>query len=344
MTTKFKSLIGTVVILAVVAIGGVAWLSMDIYQFSHTPAGTAPDLLEFAITPGESLESICNRLKQSGLITDTRRFRFLARLTGEDKRLQAGEYRLAPTLSPLALLDTLVAGDVFLHALTIPEGYTFKQIAAEIDRLQISDAQLFLTLAADPQVVEELDLEGQTLEGYLFPDTYHFPKGTPPRTVIEKMVQHFRDQFPQAWFQRAEELQMSLLEVVTLASIIEKETGDPSERPLISSVFHNRLRKRMRLETDPTVIYGLKDFNGNLTRKDLRTPTPYNTYVIKGLPPGPIANPGRLAIEAALFPADSNYLYFVAKKDGTHQFSTNIKDHNAAVRKYQLRRRSRKNK
>jgi UPF0755 protein len=322
--------------------GAGLWLVADIYGFAHRPAGTAGDPVIFSIATGESLKSICTRLHEQGLVSDTYRFMYLTRFKKKDKRLKAGEYRLSATLSPLEVLDTLVDGKVYLHTITIPEGYTLKQITAEIDRLRLTDADRFLALATNPEVVASFGLEGQTLEGYLFPDTYHFPKGLPPQTLIVRMVERFRDQYPEEWRQRAKELHMSQLEVVTLASIIEKETGDPSERPLISSVFHNRLKKRMRLETDPTVIYGIENFNGNLTRKDLRTPTPYNTYIIKGLPPGPIANPGRKAIEAALYPAQSKYLFFVAKRDGAHQFSTNIKDHNAAVRKYQLRRRKRK--
>lgn len=344
MSAKAKIFITLIICLAVIAIGLASWLGADMYGFAHRPAGTAGDLVVFIITPGESLNKICTRLHEQGLISDVPRFMFLARLKKDDKRLKAGEYQLSAELTPLGLLDTLVSGDVYLHTLTIPEGYTLKQITAEIDRLALADADQFLTLATDPKVVKAFGLEGRTLEGYLFPDTYHFPKGLPSRTLIVRMVERFRDQYPEKWHRRTADLKMSQLEVVTLASIIEKETGDPSERPLISSVFHNRLRKRMRLETDPTVIYGIENFNGNLTRKDLRTPTPYNTYIIKGLPPGPIANPGREAIKAALYPAQSDYLYFVAKKDGTHQFSTNIKDHNAAVRKYQLRRRKKSGK
>lgn len=344
MAAKAKIFITLIICLVVIAVGLGSWLGADLYGFAHRPAGTAGAPVIFSITPGESLNNICARLHAQGLISDTRRFMFLARLKKDDKRLKAGEYELSAEQTPLELLDTLVSGDVYLHTLTIPEGYTLKQIGAEIDRLALTDADQFLTLATDPKVVAAFGLKGRTLEGYLFPDTYHFPIGLPARTLIVRMVERFRDQYPKEWHQRAADLNMSQLDVVTLASIIEKETGDPSERPLISSVFHNRLKKRMRLETDPTVIYGIENFNGNLTRKDLRTPTPYNTYIIRGLPPGPIANPGREAIKAALYPARSDYLYFVAKKDGTHQFSTNIKDHNAAVRKYQLRRRKRSGK
>jgi UPF0755 protein len=198
----------------------------------------------------------------------------------------------------------------------------------------------FLDAATDPETVRGQGIEADTLEGYLFPDTYYFPRGLDSATIIATMVKQFRAAFKPAWEQQAEALGMTVHEVVTLASIIEKETGAPEERPLIASVFHNRLKKGMRLETDPTVIYGIPDFDGNIKRRHLETYTPYNTYKIKGLPPGPIASPGALALEAALYPAQSEFLYFVSKKDGTHQFSRTIKEHNAAVRKYQLRKRT----
>ncbi|MEJ2039528.1 MAG: endolytic transglycosylase MltG [Desulfosarcinaceae bacterium] len=222
---------------------------------------------------------------------------------------------------------------------TIPEGYTFKQIASELARLGLADEQAFIDLASDPATVHDFGLEGETMEGYLFPDTYYFPKGLPAKSIMAKMVERFRQQVPREWSQRARQLGLSLYQVITLASIIEKETGDASERPLISSVFHNRLKKHMRLESDPTVIYGIKNFDGNLTRKHLTTRTPYNTYTIRGLPKGPIANPGRDAIRAALYPAQTDFLFFVSKKDSTHHFSKTIEEHNRAVRKYQLRRR-----
>jgi UPF0755 protein len=212
------------------------------------------------------------------------------------------------------------------------------QIAAEIARLELADADAFRRLANDSEMAAALGHGVGRLEGYLFPETYYFAKDVTPRKIIETMVGRFDAQFSEAWRRRAAQLKMSVHEVVTLASMIEKETGAAQERALISSVFHNRLKKKMRLESDPTVIYGLKEFDGNLTRKDLMTPSPYNTYLIAALPQGPIANPGRPALEAALFPAQSDYLYFVSKQDGTHLFSRTYREHSAAVLKYQLRR------
>jgi UPF0755 protein len=186
------------------------------------------------------------------------------------------------------------------------------------------------------EFINQLKIPGMTLEGYLFPDTYFFSKETDCKTLITKMVSTFHKTFNDMWKARAKELDLSVHEVVILASIIEKETGNAKERAVISSVFHNRLKRNMRLESDPTVIYGVSDYHGRIRYKHLRRVTPYNTYKINGLPAGPIANPGALALKAALYPARTNYLFFVSKNDTTHQFSTNLKDHNKAVKKYQL--------
>ena len=249
------------------------------------------------------------------------------------------EYIIASNLSPGDILDKMVSGKVRLYKFTIPEGSNLNQIAEIIDSAGLANRQEFLQLANDTRFIENMGNGAVNLEGYLFPDTYFFPRNVAAERIIESMVDRLQSEITDDWRQRASEINFTMHEVITLASIIEKETGTAAERPIISSVFHNRLKKKMRLETDPTVIYGIKDFDGNLTRKHLETKTPYNTYRISGLPPGPIASPGRAAIEAALYPAKTSYLFFVSKKDGTHQFSTNLADHNRAIRKYQLRRR-----
>jgi UPF0755 protein len=328
-----------VLILTVLAAAGAALYWNDLQRYARTPIGTDTAERTVRIPPGTGFQAVCDLLVDQGLVKDPWRFKLLARIRGLDKQLKAGYYRLGADLSPEDLLAALVSGREYLHRLTIPEGYNLKQIAAAAAEAGFGEAEAFLEMVLDPAVAKGHDLPGETLEGYLFPDTYLFPADTDHAVIVANMVKRFREQFPPQWQARADELKMSVHEVVTLASIIEKETGDPKERPLISSVFHNRLKKGMRLETDPTVIYGIEEFDGNLKRKHLRTYTPYNTYKIKGLPPGPIASPGAKALEAALYPAESEYLYFVSRKDTTHQFSTNIKDHNAAVRKYQLRRK-----
>jgi UPF0755 protein len=232
----------------------------------------------------------------------------------------------------------MVDGKVYLHRLTIPEGYNLIQIARAVETEGFASEADFLKAANDPDLVHAKGIDAQTFEGYLFPDTYYFPRGVTPENIISIMVKRFRSVFTPEWEEHAKTLGLNIHQVITLASIIEKEAAVADERPVISSVFHNRLKRNMRLESDPTVIYGIEDYNGNITRKDLAHPTPYNTYTIKGLPPGPISNTGAKAIEAALFPADTKFLYFVSRNDQTHHFSTNFKDHNRAVRKYQLGR------
>jgi UPF0755 protein len=327
-------------ILIFLAAAGAALFWNDLQRYARTPVSDEASERDVRIAPGTGFQAVCEILTEKGLVSRPWRFKLLARLRGLDKQLKAGNYRLSTDLSPEEVLAALVSGREHLLRLTIPEGYNIKQIAAAVEAAGFGKGDAFLKMVSDPAVVKRYGLTAETLEGYLFPDTYLFPADVGPDVIVDSMVKRFQEQFSAKWRKRAEELDMSVHEVVTLASIIEKETGDPKERPLISSVFHNRLKKGMRLETDPTVIYGIKDFDGNLKRKDLRTYTPYNTYKIKGLPPGPIASPGTEALEAALYPAESNYLYFVSRKDATHQFSINIKDHNAAVRKYQLRRKS----
>jgi UPF0755 protein len=327
-------------ILIVLLIAGAAGAWIDLRRFAQRPAGPDDTPVVLSVAPGQSFGRLASELKGHRIVSSTIRFRLLARLRGEDKQLKAGEYALTSTMTPLQVLDTLVRNKVLLYRLTIPEGYNHLQIAAGIASLNLADAVAFQELVNDPGLAASLGHRVDSLEGYLYPETYYFPKGVTARKIIETMVQRFNAQFPEAWRQRAAQLNMSVHQVVTLASMIEKETGASQERPLISSVFHNRLKKKMRLESDPTVIYGLKNFDGNLTRKHLITPSAYNTYLIRALPAGPIANPGRAALEAALFPAQSDYLYFVSKKDGTHTFSKNYREHSAAVRKYQLRRQS----
>lgn len=324
-------------LLIILAGTGIAAYMMSLYP--DTVDARHDDAHTVIIEPGEGFRTTAQKLYDLGLIQSPFKFRLFARFSGLHRKIQAGEFQLYGTMTPRQILTTLVEGKVRLYRVTIPEGFTLKQIAQTMEDAGFGDADTFYRLTTDPTVVQAHKFEGQSLEGYLFPDTYYFPKGFPQEKIIDAMTQRFRDAISDAWRARADALGLTLHQVVTLASIIEKETGVPAERPLIASVFHNRLKKGMRLETDPTVIYGITDFDGNLTRKHLRTPTPYNTYMIKGLPPGPIASPGHAALEAALYPAETDYLFFVARRDRTHQFSSNLQDHQKAVRKYQLRRK-----
>lgn len=333
----FKKLVIILFSLCLVVICAVGMLYIHLMSWADRPQTTKGQEKLFTVAPGQGLKQTARALQQEGLVSDALRFTILARLDKQEKLIKAGEYFFSTAMAPREILNQMAEGRVHLYRLTIPEGYNLAQIAAAVAAAGLDDEERFLAAARDPETAKNLGIAADTLEGYLFPDTYYFPRGLDSTTILATMVKQFHAAFKPAWEERAKELGMTVHEVVTLASIIEKETGVPEERPLIASVFHNRLKKGMRLETDPTVIYGIPDFDGNLKRSHLETYTPYNTYKIKGLPPGPIASPGIQALEAALYPAQSDYLYFVSKKDGTHQFSATIDAHNAAVRKYQLR-------
>ena len=321
-----------------VGLSGIAYYAIDLFRYAERPADANGVQISVTVSPGQDFGVLSNLLGKQGLVSDPARFRLYARLKGYDRRIKAGEYALSSTMSPSNILRVIMSGKVQLHRITIPEGYTIEQIARAVEKADLGPASGFLGVATDAELLDRERIEGGSLEGYLFPDTYYFPKGVSAEKIIRTMVSRFQAVFPAEWKKRAEDLGFSIHDVVILASIIEKETGAAFERPLISSVFHNRFKKRMRLESDPTVIYGIENFDGNITRKHLTTPSPYNTYTTRGLPFGPIANPGKASLEAALYPADTSFLYFVSKGDGTHQFSVDISAHNQAVRKYQLRR------
>jgi UPF0755 protein len=313
------------------------FLLIGFAYFAMTPADKDGDQKVFYVRPGATLRHVAGELQEMGLITSKSLFLLWARTMGYGKHIKAGEYRLSPAMSPIQILHTLHKGIVVTHPVTIPEGFTVQQISEALVEKGLADKEEFLSLARDPHTARRYGISEAGLEGYLYPDTYHFSKGIAAVDIIDVMVRRLLEVVA-PHRERMEQLGMSLEEVITLASIVEKETGRAEERPVIASVFLNRLAQNMRLESDPTVIYGVEEFDGNLTRKDLREATPYNTYVIQGLPPGPIASPGRDAILAVLYPADTQYLYFVSKNDGSHHFSTTLEEHNRAVNVYQRRR------
>jgi UPF0755 protein len=311
---------------------------MDLYIYSGKPVSAEYVKQVVIVEPGQKFKSLSQILHQKGVISHPVKFRLFSRIKGYDKHIKAGEYVLSSAMTPKKILQILVTGRVRLHRITIPEGHNLRQVAQAVSQAGLGTQTDFFNAATNADLVRSKGIDAQTFEGYLFPDTYYFTKDASPEKIISSMVKRFWSVFKPEWKNRAKTLGLTIHQVVTLASIIEKETGAAVERPIISSVFHNRLKRGIRLESDPTVIYGIEDFNGNLTRRDLSEDTLYNTYRIKGLPPGPIANAGIEAIEAALYPAATRFLYFVSKKDNTHQFSTNLKDHDRAVQKYQLGR------
>lgn len=289
------------------------------------------------IREGLSLKHVAEDLERREIIAGKALFILWARVMGYGRKIKAGEYELSAGMAPTQILDKLTRGLVMTHAVTLPEGLTRVQIADILSEKGLADSRAFLSLTEDAGIVKKYGLPGRDLEGFLYPDTYQFARGLSPGTLIDVMIRRFLEVVDPLG-DAVEQSGMRLDQVVTLASIVEKETGLAVERPLIASVFLNRLKRGMRLESDPTVIYGLSGFNGNLTRKDLRRLTPYNTYIIRGLPPGPIANPGIASISAVLYPARTKYLYFVSKNDGSHHFSKTLAEHNRAVNYYQKKR------
>lgn len=289
------------------------------------------------IPEGATFQQVAGLLEREQLIRSRSVFVMLGKAQEVDRKIQPGEYELHAAMPPADILAKLLAGRVLLHAVTIPEGYTFTQIADVLAEQGITNRADFLKLASDTAFIKTLGISGETAEGYLFPDTYRFARATSAKDVIRTMVDQLARIMTEEWKTRAKEMNLTMHQVLTLASVIEKETGSGDERPQIASVFHNRLKKRIPLQSDPTVIYGLPNFDGNLHKKDLSHPSPYNTYRWAGLPPGPIASPGADAIRAALYPSTSTYLYFVSRNDGTHHFSATLMEHNRAVEKYQKR-------
>ncbi|MBM4125201.1 MAG: endolytic transglycosylase MltG [Nitrospira sp.] len=303
--------------------------------------GTGPRTVKTVDIPeGATFRQVAALLEKEHLIASQWGFVLLGKVTGVDRRVLAGEYALHSDLRPQEILAELLSGRVVLHPVTIPEGYTAAQIADLLGQKGLGNPVEFLTLVHDRSFIHTLlpDAAGlSSLEGYLFPDTYSFAKRAETKDIVRTMVEGLEKVLTPELRVRARDLNMTVHQVLTLASVIEKETGSTGERELISAVFHNRLRRHIPLQSDPTVIYGLSSFDGNLRKRDLAAPSPYNTYRVTGLPPGPIANPGAGSIRAALYPVPTTYLYFVSRNDGTHAFSSTLAEHNRAVDKYQRR-------
>lgn len=308
-------------------------------QFVHflvVPANSGGVLTTINIPQGATFQKVSNILKEKHIINDKFYFKVLAYIMGATHNLKYGEYLLSSSMRPLTILEKLLSGEVVLHEITIPEGYTDQEIAQTLnEKGLLTDVNRFMQLTKDKAFIASLGITANTLEGFLYPDTYKLSKGLSPKEIIKKMVDQFKLSYTPELQQRAKEMRMSMLQVVTLASIIEKETSIPSERFLISAVFHNRLKFGMRLQSDPTVIYALHITNDVITKADLRKRNPYNTYTHYGLPPGPICNPGKESIIAALYPANVKYLYFVANNEGSHVFTKTLKEHNYYVNLYQ---------
>jgi UPF0755 protein len=287
----------------------------------------------FDVPPGATANSIAKRLAREKLIRNPSLFRWAIRLSGASRDLKAGSYHLSASMSPLQIIENLRSGSVLLRRFVVPEGLTLAQIGELWETEGFGTVEAFDRVARDPRWREMYDIDGETLEGYLFPNTYQVADGTPIERLIEMMLDEFDRRWTLALSEEAESLGFSTHEIITLASIIEKEAQADDERPIISAVYHNRLRRGWRLDADPTVLYALGNPKRRLTLADLKVNSPYNTYLHRGMPPGPICNPGLASILAALRPAQASYLYFVAIGGGRHYFSKTLAEHKRMIRK-----------
>lgn len=322
----------------VLLVAASLWLALTWQTFRQQPLNIAEGGYRVEFPAGSTVQQLARQLATDGVLEHPYYLIWLARWKGDDRSLKAGQYQFEPGTTPEALLAKLVAGEVIQYGVTLVEGWTFRQMLAALRPAP----HLTQTLdGLDPDaIMERLGHAGEDPEGRFFPDTYHYPEGMSDLDLLRRAYDTMAAHLEREWAGRAENLPYdSPYQALIMASIVEKETGAAEERPAIAGVFVRRLQKGMLLQTDPTVIYGLgESFDGNLRRRDLQTDGPYNTYTRAGLPPTPIAMPGLAAIRAALHPDDGKALYFVARGDGTHEFSETLTEHNRAVAKFQLRR------
>jgi UPF0755 protein len=332
-----KKAAAVLLVLIVVAAAGAAWW---FYTGVDRPykGFDAPEVF-VEIPQGAGSVAIAKRLADAGVVHDVNSFRLALWVTGQGRRLQAGEYRFSEPVSARQVADKIARGEVFVRPITFPEGLTVKQMAAVYESKGFGPAKDFTDAAANATLVAAIDPDARDLEGYLFPDTYKLPRRATAAQLVGRMVQSFMKTLTPELIEAAEARQLTVRQFVTLASIVEKETGNKDERPLVAAVYVNRLRIGMPLQCDPTVIYALDRlgrYHGNLTRDDLQFDSKYNTYRYPGLPPGPIASPGRASLEAVAHPATADYLYFVSRNDGSHAFASTLDEHNRNVQKYQV--------
>lgn len=314
----------------------VSYLSKNMNSFSDKKEGSSLLLIE----KGQNPKSIARALKKNGLIKDALAFHFSYSIYYAPRFLRAGEYEFSLPVKLRRIMLDMISGRILLHPLTIPEGLTFNEIGELLAQKKYPAEGSFFEACHKKELISDLDPQAANLEGYLFPETYYFPREVKAEEMVRAMVEQFKKNFRDEEKERTQQIRMTVRQIVTLASMIEKETSRPDEKPLVSAVFHNRLRLRTKLDCDPTIIYALKlqnRFDGNLRLKDKGLDSPYNTYLYAGLPPGPICNPGKESLLAALYPAEVDYLYFVSRQDGSHVFNRSYHEHLRAVKKFQLK-------
>jgi UPF0755 protein len=335
MKSIFRALV-VIGLLVFILIGAASWSA---YSFLNTPVSNDASEAVFEVRPKESFKTVATHLEESGLIRSARFLELYARFAKVGSKVRVGEYAIRRDARPKDVLAAITSGKSIEYSFSVPEGYNIFEIADIFAKKNITTRDEFLQMVRDPKLIHDLlGEDAPSLEGYLFPETYSYTKFTTPQQIVKMMVSRFKENF--AKIKALGELPLSQHDFVILASIIEKETGAPEERPLIASVFFNRLKINMRLQTDPTTIYGIWEKNGewdrNISKQDLLTPSRYNTYTFTGLPYGPISNPGFDALKAAAQPATSDYLFFVSKNNGTHVFSKDLAGHVKATAKFQL--------
>jgi len=334
-----KLFLSLLVVVVLVAGGAAAFVFYMVNRIQQPYKGFSDPERFVEIPSGTGAVEIRRRLVEAGVVSDELSFRAALMWTGQSRALKAGEYRFDRPMSVVDVVEKLARGDVYGHPITFPEGLTIREMAEIVEARGFGKADEFIKAAHDGSLVNDLDPAAKDLEGYLFPETYTLPRGTPVATLVSLMVQRFRDTYTALEAKRSGKVDLSTRQIVTLASLVEKETGKAEERPLVAAVYRNRLDKNMAMQADPTVVYALVKagtYDGNIRKRDLSFDSPYNTYKYAGLPPGPIASPGRAALEAALAPADVEYLYFVSRNDGSHAFAETLAKHNANVQEYQV--------
>lgn len=324
-----------------IALGIVLFVVFTLFLFGYAkrPIDGRSARATVYIPKGTGFMEIVDILDQAGLVRNKTLFVLLVLVKGTAGSIKAGEYELATSMSPYEITGKLYRGEIKIHQVTIPEDFTLKQISDRLVAEKLVSEENFLNVTTDPIFLASLNINARSAEGYLYPDTYKFTRNMGAREIVRIMVNRFREKVTPEMIRRAKKLGMTTTEFVTLASLIGKETGYEEEKYKISAVFHNRLKRGMRLQSDPTTVYRFDAYRSVVKRKDLNNDTPYNTYKIRGLPPGPIANPGIESLQAALYPASGHHLYFVSKNDGTHIFSPNLAAHTQAVLKYQIKRK-----
>ena len=335
-----RKLLVAIAVVFILVVAAAALLGREIWGRVHEPYKRHRAAEQFVdIPPRTPTAEIGRRLIEAGVVRDEVVFRVGLWWTGESRNLQAGEYRFNQPVTVLDVIDRLARGEVYTRRITFPEGLTIQEMARIYESQGFGAVRDFILAAGNAALIKDLDAQARDLEGYLFPETYALPRRTAASRLVALMVDRFRATYTDDMRRRAEAQDLTTRQVVTLGSLVEKETGKADERPLVAAVYRNRLKIGMGMQADPTVIYALQKagrYDGNIRREDLAVDSPYNTYRYRGLPPGPIAAPGKASLEAALMPADVPHLYFVSRNDGSHVFASTLAEHNRNVREFQV--------